>query len=561
MKQAYPNFDANNNKLPVYNLSKWMDCFRDIYIKVHLGANKTAAVNEVCNDWGTVEKREFLNWMKYYESGDYLKYKVAQNAYYVNDDINYFLPNPKAMAPSPIKSINDQIKDLPQQAQQIAEIKKQEGPSPAEKRQQIEMQRKKILGRLNSVEKLLSSQDGHMFAGPDFERLLISIYELKKQIQTVNKISVSAQTCIDLIVRQANILKRDGFDTASAFMVKFAQNSAGELNSGLGAIPAGGSAPEGLGALNNPTPDLSATPPGLDNLPTDTSAPIPSGTGKDGIDEFLDNLEGAGITDEIDESKIEDDNALEDEVDVGNDDVLLDQEIAPNGKDDLFVEAQLAPPAPDLAPAPKPRIPKDDVDVPAPLEVSEDKMPPKKPSVDPETPKSDVDMLLDNALQNVSVQDLIQKLDDVATIFRNREISRQLAICDIIFSKLGIASYFSEFSECINKSFDSGNYILTRLESTLSKLRGAVGASSVDLESQKAPQDTGLQKTLKGLEDKEKSKKEMRQQLSDKKMQEQVEGGEKPELEVEEIPDLTKAPSKAEAPAPMPVPKTPPPAV
>jgi hypothetical protein len=85
-----------------------------------------------------------------------------------------------------------------------------------------------------------------------------------------------------------------------------------------------------------------------------------------------------------------------------------------------------------------------------------------------------------------------------------------------------------------------------------------MGASTVDLEGEPEPQDTGLQKSLKGLEDKEKARKEMRQQLQDKKVQEQVEGGEKPELEVEEVPDLTKAPSKAEVPAPMPAPKAPP---
>ncbi len=41
---------------------------------------------------------------------------------------------------------------------------------------------KEIIGRLNSAEKLLSSHQGQMFAGSEFERLLSSIYELKKQV-------------------------------------------------------------------------------------------------------------------------------------------------------------------------------------------------------------------------------------------------------------------------------------------------------------------------------------------------------------------------------------------
>ena len=179
MKYAFPNFSDSQPIQPVYNLNRWMVAMKDIYIRTHLGASKSEAVDMITADWKPMEKTDFLNWMKYYESGDHKKYKKAQNAYYVNEDTNYFLPNPKMVPPSPIRTINENISSAPQEAANAAAKQKSE----EEKRQAVEDLRRKILGRLNSAEKLLSSQQGHMFAGADFERLLSAIFELKKQIQ------------------------------------------------------------------------------------------------------------------------------------------------------------------------------------------------------------------------------------------------------------------------------------------------------------------------------------------------------------------------------------------
>ena len=49
----------------------------------------------------------------------------------------------------------------------------------------------KIIGRLDSAEKLLRSPEGQAFAGPELEQLMEAIYTLKKKVQLVNKLSVS----------------------------------------------------------------------------------------------------------------------------------------------------------------------------------------------------------------------------------------------------------------------------------------------------------------------------------------------------------------------------------
>jgi hypothetical protein len=522
-----------------------MESMKNIYIRVHLGASKNEAVDMITADWKPMEKNDFLNWMKYYESGDHKKYKKAQHAYYVNEDTNYFLPNPKMVPPSPIRTINDHISNTQQEAVNVASKQKSE----EEKRQAVEDLRRKILGRLNSAEKLLSSQQGHMFAGADFERLLSSIFELKKQIQIVNKISTaSLQTVVDLIVRQANILSREGYGDASSFMVKLAQQTPGDMSINLGDIPAGGSQPQGGGSLANNTPDVMQPLPG--GAPEEKDITEDSAVGK-----FIDNLEDAGITDTVDEEKTADEGQADDsnEVEIDND-VFMDQEIIPEGKDDLVVEAQVV------------------ADAPAPASNTDSEADKTKPTMAPgitpenvkkapdvETPKTDFDAVLDSAFANLTVQDVINKLEQVNNIFRTREIARQLAVCDLMLSRLGLAQYFPQLGESINKSLDSGQYALVRIDEILSKLRGSVKSPELDLEgnNQKTPPGAeAVRSNLQQQEQKEKQRKEVKKQIQD---QIDMEKATKPEGAVEGAPqELASQPIEVESPAteaPAPAPR------
>lgn len=552
MKQAYPNFSENMPTSPVYDLGKWMGAMKDIYVKLHLGANKNESIEQVTKDWDQNERRDFLSWLKYYESGDQLKYKRAQLSYYVNDDINYFLPNPKPpVVPSPIRSMNDQVANIPQDAAQVAQMsaQRQNEISKDDRRKMIEDQRKKILGRLNSAEKLLSSQQGQMFAGPDFERLLSAIYELKKQIQTVNKVSISAQTIVDLIVRQAVVLKKEGFNAASQFMVKFAQTTPGDFSMNLGDTPAGGSQPQGEGSLSNPAPDLtqpSGGPPASKEITNDTA-----------VGKFIENLEDFGLTPELEEEKdIQDENVAEDEVDVGDDDVMLDQEIVPDGKE-LVVHAQAAPaaPAPDVAPeaAPAPAPTEDlEVESPAPAgDAAATGITPEeaKQNIPEPQVKNDFDALIDSAFANLTVADVVRKLEDINKIFRNREIGRQLAIVDVMLDHLGLAPYFPTLAEATNKQLEANQYCLTRIEDILSKLRGTMETTKIDLKNenqQLSPEAEGVKNSLEQEEQKENQRKQIRKQIQDQTALEKVV---KPQGEVEGAPqELAAQPAQIETP-------------
>lgn len=543
MKKAYPNVSDYMPSGPAYDLGKWMSAMRDIYVKLHLGASKNESVVQTTEGWNPVEKREFLEWLKYYESGDHTKYKRAQHSYYVNDDINYFLPNPqKPPAPSPIRSLNDQISQAPDEAVLIAK-KQQEAQSKEEQRKLVEDQRKKILGRLNSAERLLSSHQGQMFAGPDFEKLLSAIYELKKQIQTVNKISLSAQTIVDLIVRQANILRRQGHDSASDFMVKFAQNTPGDFSLNLGEVPAGGSQPQGEGSLGNNPPNLT----GKDEI-TENSA----------VGKFIDNLESGGITDDTLES---DDSDKDNEI-IIDDDVMLDQEILPEDENDLVVHAQAAPPeqvpvseqadAAPIAPEapPTPEAAPENLEVESPGDPAATGISPEEVKQVPNVSvKNDFDALIESVFSNLTISDVVSKLEDINKIFRNREIGRQLAIVDVMLDHLGLAPYFPSLAEATNKQLEANQYCLTRIEDILSKLRGTMQTTKIDLTNENpktlSPEAEAAKQGLEQEENKEKQRKEVKKQIADQSVLEKA----KPEAQVEGVPqELAAEPTQIEAP-------------
>ena len=113
----------------------------------------------------------------------------------------------------------------------------------------------------------------------------------------------------------------------------------------------------------------------------------------------------------------------------------------------------------------------------------------------PQTPeqkalKADVaDKDIEEALKNVTISDLISKLDGLAQAYRIREKTRQLTVVDLMMQQLGISSYFSNLSEAINKAYDSNQYILTRVEDILARLRGA-GEGGGSIQSKLNSQET-----------------------------------------------------------------------
>ncbi len=538
--KAYPNMDVYMHIPGARNTSKWLQAISDIYRKEKSGINRVAAIRSIVSGWEIMETHDFLNWVKFYEAGDHMKYKFAQ-LWYENDSLGpgYFLQVKK-----------DKVPEEPKVSGKDVDVAKADANADHERRQVIEKQRNKIIGRLDSAEKLLRTQEGHVFSGKEFESLLESIYSLKKKIQMVNKISSSTRLYEDMIVRHANILSREGFFKAANVLYSLA-----EAAPAAGALPPATppSDPTGAGAPGVPSGGAAtpASPPGNTTMPQSP----PAETQPKGISDFLSKMDDGKYAPD-DKQVAEDDLEVEDTLEVSDseDELLVTEaqvppeEIGDSARPAPLGEAKVAPPKP-LAPkppapkAPSGKAPPGPSD--EPLEVTEDdiKSSPKAPGPS----SSEFDSKMQAMLSGITVADVVAKLEDLAKIFKTREVPRQLGIVDMMLDSLGLASYFPSLSEATNKALESNNYISTRVEDILSKLRGAMGTNEVDLKGSndvEKPEVAGIKGKLQSDDDKEKARKQMR------KDQEAAElaspDKETPEVEIDE--DLTAPPAPAVPP-------------
>lgn len=505
-KKAYPNNDSYFPTLGQHDINKWLQALRTINYLESNGENRVKAIRKVVSGWHVLETFDFLNWVKFYGSNDHLKYKFAQ-LWYENGQPGYFLH----IKPDP-KPESETKKDI-----DFAVAPSVNNIADEERKNIIERQRTKIIGRLDSAEKLLRSQEGHFFAGKEFEALLEGIYDLKKRIHMVNKASPSTRLYDDMIVRQANILVRNGFVKAADVLFSLAQ--------------ANNPPPANIGSKNNKaiTPATPMPPTNVQGAPGGLPATIPSNheiqsdnvNDTSPISKFLSNLDGNNSSYE-DNQNLE----VEDVIDVSD----VDDEL-------LVTEAQTAPIQQNITNKPVVNVNS---------ESSTQKM--------TEQIASDFDNKVNQVFSNITVTDVVVKLEDLAKVFKVREIPRQLGIIDMMLDSLGLASYFPSLSEATNKALESNNYISTRVEDILSKLRGSMHTRKIDLkgtDQEDNPAVSDIKNKLQSDEDKEKARKKMRKEQENAELESSKK--ETPEVEIEE--DLS-APPLAAPPPIAPVSKT-----
>jgi hypothetical protein len=396
-----------------------------------------------------------------------------------------------------------------------------------------------------------------------------------------------------MIVREANVLKRSGFVKAASLLYSVAQSpgQAGQAATGTGdagamppasppADPSGAGNPGAPGGLPATVPgvpdantpvgqDQNAQPPaaaimGGGNAPAGTpaSAPpvVPQGPPQPkGIKEFILNMNEGNKTDT---TKADDDLDIIDELHVSDQEEEL-----------MVTEAQALPPVPPGPPAaaledvpitdnPKPErnppafIPpaadkpekeKGPADAEEPLEVTEDDI--GKPQ-DTLPATSVFNDKVDALMKNVTIADVVSELEDISKAYKTREQPRRLGYVDMMLDSLGLASLFPSLSEAQNKALEANNYISTRVDDILAKLRGAMASAEKSTVPTPEREDmAGIKGKLQGDQEKELKRKQMR------KEQEAVdlEGGagkETPEVEMGELG----APAPAAPPAPPAVP-------
>lgn len=480
-KISYPNYDPYQPLAPTRDVNKWMDTLKKIYFQERNGISKNSALSFLTKEWDEAELADFKSWCKFYEEGDHLKYKKAQTNFFPGSGAGYYIPieQPKQEAPlvNPSKDI-DYAKTLISGEMSVAE-----------KKSVIERQRKKLIGRLDSVEKLLRTNDGELFAGNELEALIEAIYSLKKKIQLLNKISTATKMYDDMIVREANVLVKNGFKKAGNLLFSFAQDVA--------------------------IPEPVATPA---EIPSEETVLNSS------MQEFLKNMDTANIAvydGEEDDGEEKQDDALVQDENKAEDLIVFDE--------DLVSEAQTLPQTPSEAPQ-------------AAITPAEP-APPVAAPVEPTL--SNFDEKLNQIFSDIKVDDVVVKLEEIANVFRTREVPRQLGVIDMMLNGLGLASLFVTLPEAVNKSLEANNYCLTRIEDIISKLRGSMPTTTMDLtsnESSNDPQASALKNKLQNDLDKEKERKERRKQQENNK--EDAVSKETPQIELED-PNAPKVPNPA----------------
>lgn len=461
IKLAYPQPSVFKTPLPQYDLNRWVKATRDIYNLMSLhNLDKITAIDEITKDWDKREIMSYKTWLKYYEENGPNNYKTAsvdEPLFLGNFPLTGKIPN---VRPSGEGYASKGIPGMPPTLPQT---------DVSNVRDTIEGQRRKLISRLNAAEKLLASTDGQVFAGNDQEFMLKLLQDLKRRIQTANKRTAKSTLFEDHIYKTSNLLLREGNKKAASFFYKLAQLPDFSSESTL--------------------PDLSApSMSGGDEMTPPPGSASSSSGDKEGtkalLQEFFDGLK-RGVSDKDDtpeEREAQKQASIDDILNIGNGYWMkkTSQEASsqPKRKPE-FVQA------PEIATAES-------------------------------SSEENTDDIIDSALQNITINDVIKRLEMLVSIYNQREISRQLAVLDIMMDRLGLASFFPSLGEAMSKALEANQYIGNRLEEILTKIKGSVSIQGTSdwVESKDTPNPStqNIRNNLESQKQQEDERRELRKQ-------------------------------------------------
>lgn len=465
-KIAYPQGQSDLSVQYPHDIQKWMKAMQDIYGYCHnYDVEFSAAFEYLTRNWDIMEKNDFKHWMAFYQENAHNKYKTAQ---YYEAGPGARIPVDHLKAKFPMPDMNN-VNSFPMQEDL--------GKSIDDKKEEVMKKIKSIISRLNAAERLATDPEVQKVLQKALDigvsKWLEELQRVKRLVQVAPIKSASSPLLEDIIVREANVLESKGFPKAASLMKKLAQE---------------------VSPPPVPSADELTPPP-----PSDVSSEDEElAKGQDAINEFIAGMNNA-----------DDSNYAQDEEEV--------DEFAA-----ITVTAQEMPqasPAGAPAPAPMPAQPVPTNPEQAALEVQEDDGT-VLPEENTQTNALNSADVFEAALASVKVSDVVAKLEALANIFRTREISRQLAIIDLMMDRLGIASFFPSLAEANSKTLESNQYALTRIEDILSKLRGTIESpvqDQVQLTSEQAPpaplpdvNPEALRQSLQHQQEEEKARKEQK---------------------------------------------------
>ena len=499
-KKAYPQDDNGTFANPPHNVEQWMKFMQIIYAQAP-AIGWRVAFDRITSDWDNMEKQDFKSWMNFYQENGHQKYKTAQ-----------FLPNNYVENGGTFIPVDSLKGKLPVREPDMSSfVSSQNANATQDKDMQkllVERKIQSLIGRLNSAEKIATNPQVQLALKKclqmSVDEWVSLLQKLKREIQLAPMRFSTASLLNDIVYRNANQAYAAGYKQAGIMLVKVAQMT-----------PAPTSMPgEGVGGGVVPMTPADTPMAGQPVAPKDSENAAPNGDmagapqDKDAIKQFLNNLNFGDVGKVEDELEV-DDLEIDDEAEI-----TVTAQAAP-GAEDLPLSPN---PAPALDPKPRKISPQLDVpsqntlsnqDTPGDLEVSEDEvLSDLATSGDP----------FDQALSSVEVKDIVTRLEGIASMFKNRQIARQLSIIDLMMDKLGIAPFFPTLAEAMRSALESNQYCQSRVEDILAKLRGTISTPmSQHLEGDLSGENDQIKAQLANQEEAEEVRKERRKMLQDQK--------------------------------------------
>jgi len=207
LKLAHPNNMGIEGEAPIkapYNIDKWIETMRYIYDAANTNNLPLDSVaKQVTAKWEENERINFQRWMRYYQEGNYNKYNVKTAQFFQSKQQEGKLPDLK-----PVTDLADGF-SFPK------------SDPVAEKKKRLDDARKKLRGRLKSVEELVEQYRDVL---PKDVAAIIrkDVYELKEKVLGLEL----RASIVDSINRTSNQMRKHGFIEGAHALVKIAQEVA-----------------------------------------------------------------------------------------------------------------------------------------------------------------------------------------------------------------------------------------------------------------------------------------------------------------------------------------------
>lgn len=207
-KFAYPNMSGFEDVKEEFDIEKWAGLVHKIYDAVNSGdMNLDTAIDYYAGtlDRNNAEDESFKQWIKYYQSGDHLKYS-NQKSEIKKQGFQFPLSGPGFYSPDNAV--------VPPQVENSFHKLKQEG----EKKDNYTEWRSKLYSAIRRIDKLL--RQGDDFVDTDTQRDLADLlHHFDQEVRTLRLES----TASDLAFKYANRFKKLGFNEGYNEFIKYSQ--------------------------------------------------------------------------------------------------------------------------------------------------------------------------------------------------------------------------------------------------------------------------------------------------------------------------------------------------